>query len=407
MRFLVASLLLVPACLQPKPVTFDDDGAGSDTDASDDDTGPQGGGGGGGGVNPQRIPPGMLLYTASEQGCPQGWTPWTDATGRAIVAAGDGSEVGVTVGEALDELAPRGHVHQVTVTLPVPSAGVASLSGCCNNDAGHSGDRDVVGALDEGGADLPTIGLRVCRRDGQVDYPASGTPFPAETTAFFDLPACPTGWTRVDEAVGRFVVGTPAGSPARVKVGDALASGEDRQHVHDVSISLTVPDLSLSAAGGSNTDPGASGDVFGEGVTDPASSGMAYVQALLCSLDAASPPTGADDDVVAPGLITWSTADTCADGWSESVRLQGRFPIGLPPGVVVGSVYGDPLGEAEDRVHGHTAALSLRLPNAALSILSGCCLSGIAQRGLFDVDTVVAPASTGLPTYALRPCARD
>ncbi len=394
-------LWLATGCYTPKPLAFDDDAA-ADSDVAGLDTD-----GGGGGGAPRVVPPGTLAYDASPTGCPAGWTEWLDARGRAFVAVRNGADAGVTTGEALTTIEPHPHAHGVSADFALDSAGLGVLSGCCNDTPGHSGSQTVTGDLDEGGSDLPTIGLRVCRRDGDVDPPSSGSPFEPGTAAFFDRAACPPGWSALDEAEGRFVVATSGVGPALQVVGVPLASGEDRTHVHHATLSVTLPDRSLAAAGGSNGEPAQSGDYVTETETDAATSGMPYVQALLCRADAPSQPTGDRDEVVPAGLVIWSTESECASGWVDQARMSGRFVIGLPTGVAAWAVYGEALAAGEDREHAHTGMLSLRVPFASVAILSGCCLSGIAAHGFVDVAVDVDPAPVGLPTIALRACEKQ
>lgn len=394
-----AALVGASGCYTPKPVTFDGD-ASADTDQASQDTDP----GGGDGSAALAVPPGTIALDASSGGCPPGWTEWLDARGRALVAVADAADAGGLVGDALTTLQPHPHTHTVTADIPLDAAGVGVLSGCCNDTSGHSGAQTASGTLDEGESELPTIGVRLCRRDGDPAQASTGTPFPVGSATFFDRPSCPPGWSALDEAVGRFVIAAPAGAPAMERVGVPLANGEDRTHAHQVTLSVTLPDRSLSAAGGSNTEPAQSGTYEVDAETDPATSGMPYVQALLCRADVPSTPTGAGDEVLPPGLVFWSTEAACANGWAEHERLPGRFVIGLPTGVAAGAIYGEPLVEGEDREHGHTGALSLRVPFASLSILSGCCLGGIGAHGIFDVSVEVEPAPVGLPTIALRAC---
>jgi hypothetical protein len=61
---------------------------------------------------------------------------------------------------------------------------------------------------------------------------------PAGAVMYFDLPACPAGWTSFDAAGGRYLVGLPAGGTAGAAVGTALSDQENRptgQHTHGVT----------------------------------------------------------------------------------------------------------------------------------------------------------------------------
>ncbi len=58
---------------------------------------------------------------------------------------------------------------------------------------------------------------------------------PSGSVMFFDLPACPTGWTELTAARGRALVGLPQSGTLGHTVGSPLTDGEDRQHTHDVN----------------------------------------------------------------------------------------------------------------------------------------------------------------------------
>jgi|tagenome__1003787_1003787.scaffolds.fasta_scaffold20180934_1 hypothetical protein len=61
---------------------------------------------------------------------------------------------------------------------------------------------------------------------------------PAGAVMFFDLAACPDGWSSFDAARGRYLVGLPSGGTAGAAVGTALSDQEDRptgQHTHGVN----------------------------------------------------------------------------------------------------------------------------------------------------------------------------
>lgn len=72
---------------------------------------------------------------------------------------------------------------------------------------------------------------------GTVPYAAhaaSTDAVPAGAVMFFDLDACPPGWSALAEAQGRLLAGAPAGGTVGLAVGTALADGENRAHAHAV-----------------------------------------------------------------------------------------------------------------------------------------------------------------------------
>ncbi|TNE84838.1 MAG: hypothetical protein EP330_27940 [Deltaproteobacteria bacterium] len=229
----------------------------------------------------RRIAPGMLAFYESE-GCPDGWSPYDPASGRALVAAHDGSGVGTTVGAPLDDHVPDEHTHTVTGSATVGSTGLAGVQGCCTSTPGAHGSYAVSGDGDARDNRMPTLALQVCARDGDTSWsPGADDPFPSGTAAFFVRPACPEGWAPIEAAKGRLVAGlTMFGDPLQT-VGAPLADGEDRKHGHAVSGSVEVPVASIAGSSG-GTVYAAAGSHPMSGTTDEASSGLPFVQALFC-----------------------------------------------------------------------------------------------------------------------------
>lgn len=66
---------------------------------------------------------------------------------------------------------------------------------------------------------------------------------PAGAVMFFNLAACPAGWTEYTEARGRYLVGLPAGGTPGLNQGQALSSGENRAvGVHQHALPVPVHD---------------------------------------------------------------------------------------------------------------------------------------------------------------------
>lgn len=66
---------------------------------------------------------------------------------------------------------------------------------------------------------------------------------PPGAVMMFDLDQCPSGWSALDAARGRALVGVPSGGTRAGTIGTALADLEDRAHVHSVDPVSTTSGL--------------------------------------------------------------------------------------------------------------------------------------------------------------------
>lgn len=259
------TILLLSCSPEFTPIVTDEG-----TDSSDDVEGFDG----------RRIAPGMIAFYEAEA-CPEGWSVWEEATGRALVGANGRGGVGTTTGDALEAHQPRGHTHGVTGSAVVGSAGLAGIQGCCTSSPGEHGTFAITASGDERDNRMPTIALQVCMKDGDVGYSPSEDLFPSGATAFFARPACPSGWDVVEDGKGRLVVGLGMFGDPMQTVGTALEDGEERMHGHSVAGTVSVPVASIAGSSGGTTY-GASGSHPVTGTSDEAGSGLPYAQALLC-----------------------------------------------------------------------------------------------------------------------------
>jgi len=82
---------------------------------------------------------------------------------------------------------------------------------------------------------------------------------PSGAVMFFNLAACPTGWSDATAARGRYLVGLPANGTIAGSVGTALSDQENRpvgQHTHTTVASATGISINNSKAGIGATDTG-------------------------------------------------------------------------------------------------------------------------------------------------------
>jgi hypothetical protein len=73
---------------------------------------------------------------------------------------------------------------------------------------------------------------------GAPGQPGVDATSPAGAVMYFDLPACPTGWSSFDAGRGRYLVGLPVGGTPGAAVGTPLSDQENRptgQHTHAVN----------------------------------------------------------------------------------------------------------------------------------------------------------------------------
>lgn len=104
---------------------------------------------------------------------------------------------------------------------------------------------------------------------------AAGDALPAGAVSFFNLAACPSGWTELTAARGRYLVGVPSGGTLASTVGTALSNVENRpvgQHTHGLTDPGHVHTMGIQASGtGAQSGLGAGNGVFVGTIYDTAS----------------------------------------------------------------------------------------------------------------------------------------
>ena len=128
-------------------------------------------------------------------------------------------------------------------------------------------------------ATLGVLGTRLATAEapGPVDAPSG-------TMAFFvgDDQVCPPGWRTATETRGRLVVAVTTADTVGKQVGEALKSEEDRTHVHPFATAVELTYKPLAAANGSNHQGAAAAPYTDSGTSEPAASGMPFIQLLAC-----------------------------------------------------------------------------------------------------------------------------
>lgn len=247
--------------------------------------------------------------------------------------------------------------------------------------------------------------------------------YPLGSAAFFNLSACPQGWAPLPAPspapTGTAISGvllipffkapqtplTPADLNKMVG-GPPLADGEDRLHTHAFQSSITLASKGYDgASGSSNKGTSKDGVMYFNGVTNPTSSGLPYVQLLACQKaiyhSTPNPPIGMPQEV-----LIFQTTLACATGWKPSPLTNGRIIVGLPAsGAVPQTPFGgDPLAIGEDRVHTHTFIGSVTLPSQGVELAEGGWTTGYGGAGAVSYAGTTAPSSTGLPYLTVTQC---
>jgi hypothetical protein len=132
--------------------------------------------------------------------------------------------------------------------------------------------------------------------------------------------------------------------------------------------------------------------------------------AAVLGLGSAAPagviPDDASADNVPPGMVSFFTTTACPTGWKVADPAAGRLIIGVSDATAIGRTVGDPLGDAEDRVHGHGITASIDFPGKSISAADGSNNSGGAS-GTRTLAGAAAPATSGLPFVQLTACVRS
>jgi hypothetical protein len=108
---------------------------------------------------------------------------------------------------------------------------------------------------------------------------------PQGMVAFFPGTECPPGWSVSDEPRGRLILGTTsAGAVGRTYGFPALGDREDRQHTHYYIgyPRLTSKSICGVCGGANQLGARAGGTRRVEGDTEPATTGLPFIQYLVC-----------------------------------------------------------------------------------------------------------------------------
>jgi hypothetical protein len=213
--------------------------------------------------------------------CPSGWEPYFEADGRLLVAmpTGAGSQVGNGVGVGGDPL----HQHGYSASIELNSVEYVAVAACSNDCLSRADRFGFGGNTGSSTTGLPFVLLNICIK---VD-PAETGKVPSGMMSYFFRRRCPGGWRQVLPAQGRLLVGLPpGGAPEASFGGPPLAPNENRTHRHSFSGSVATRVQDIAAAPGCCAGGyGANGSYPYSGTSFESTSGMPYIQLLLCQKD--------------------------------------------------------------------------------------------------------------------------
>lgn len=233
-----------------------------------------------------------------------------------------------------------------------------------------------------------------------------GDSLPGGAISFFNSPTCPEGWATFQEGAGRVLVPTTGADKPLVTKGAPLKDGEDRLHGHDASAELTLSNVSyVGVAGGGNNGVAGAQTITLSTPVEKASSGIPYVQLLVCK-KLGEPLPGAA--AVPRGLMIYFNGAACPDGYTQPMATQGRMLVGLPKSATAGITFGgSALKSGEDRAHAHAVNGKLTTTPHGIALGSGCCGDGYAKDGEYAFVGASTDDRVDLPTIQVLQCQKD
>lgn len=356
-------------------------------------------------------PNGIVSFFMADS-CPEGWRPAEQATGRGILATVDPARVGKTYGAPLSPQRGPEHSHGFKAAVTLTPEPLAAASGGGNPSSGPQGRHEVTGTTGTSTGNLPFQQLVVCEKAEEEKTVQDSLPFQA--VSFFKTQSCPDGWELFTEAKGRFLVPRMQGGTLGAQVVSQAWLDGPTQHSHAVETTVTLPTVSFIAAkhfmttnrslarAGQYTLGGNTSAVLKEGDKDWTP--VPYVELLACTKTRSNRPRAP----LPSGMVVFSGADHCADGWKATLTTSGRFLVGLPKGGEPGAAFGgEPLSAEEDRQHSHSVSGTFTLSPHNVAVGTGCCAHNYAQSGRFTYHGGAKPASMGVPYLVVRQCTKE
>ncbi|CUE64777.1 Hypothetical protein, putative [Bodo saltans] len=346
------------------------------------------------------IPHGFSAFFDADA-CPSGWGELNAAQGRLIVSVTSPSVTGVTVNQPLLDQEDRSHAHGFSAVVSVPQKDIAAI-GCCNNEGAHHGQYSINNNTASSTSGYPFSQLLLCTFQGHNDT----APVAYGTIGYFDpdVGGCPDNWNPMVDSNGRILIPGYEQGGSMQNGAAPLASGEDRQHHHNFSISFPTTDVSyVGAEGCCDSGPAAHEDLVVASTADSTSTDLPYVQLLTCVNQV---PTF--NHSFPADALTFSTI-SCPPGWDVVNEVSGRFLVALPVGGSPGASFGGdsiPSASTENPTHNHHISGSLTLPSVGVGLASGCCGNGYIGAGTYGFQGHTSDDSELLP-YTMVPLCRN
>jgi hypothetical protein len=220
---------------------------------------------------------------------------------------------------------------------------------------------------------------------------------PPGAVMMFDLDACPPGWSALDSARGRAIVGVPSGGTRGATVGTALADAENRSHTHSVD-----PAACTTSVDGGHTHVVDPVGINHSHTVDPTSitvTGGAHNHAWA-NFDTATKIWSAwtSTGVTPQQLVDWNNG---VDG----AGATGDYPIEFTSAPATGRVY------TEQSSHSHTVDIpQTNTSTVTVDIAATTSTTAGAHSHTCDVAATTSTASTTgqvMPYLQLLVCRKD
>lgn len=219
------------------------------------------------------------------QSCPSGWQALTIGAGRLFIGVPPSFGISGQVNEPLTSQEHPNHNHGMSSSINVDGTSYALVDGCCNPDLGSAGNHGFSGSVESESTGLPYIQYLACLKS--TSPPAVSDTIPPGLLMYFGVSTCPQGWSEALTHEGRFLVSLPPGGSAGASFGgESLGDLEDRTHTHAFSGNVSTSSQQIAGASGCCADGYAKNGTYGySGTTDSGSSGLPYIQFLVCEKD--------------------------------------------------------------------------------------------------------------------------